>query len=340
MSTSNIKLLAWSCAGILGVLMSGYVFLFFQKLEVINQRVESETLSEVLDNVEIIEETALKKVPYDQIKRGMIELNWTGKLPVEDDVEGPKPPPEPEVTSIPLVELVSVTMIVGDSDSPDASFCHLKYLPEAKLPPAILETASFGVRFVGDQLPDKLSYVTVKEIGPAGVTFSFADETREPETLLPPTFQLGSGIVSMAEGSEFHPKQERRIVIRRDDSGAAAKTYEYKPGHFRIGTEDAEYIGENYSEILAREVRTVKHRDPATGKYDGVEVRSVAQGSVASSHGIAEGDVIKSINGQSVTSVSQALNYVKQNADLFDTWDVVVVNKGLEKIVTYKSPPK
>ena len=58
----------------------------------------------------------------------------------------------------------------------------------------------------------------------------------------------------------------------------------------RVGTEDMAYISENYSKILSEEVRTSRHRNPRTGKYDGVEIRSLSPNSTIARHGGREGD--------------------------------------------------
>ena len=50
-----------------------------------------------------------------------------------------------------------------------------------------------------------------------------------------------------------------------------------------------------------------------------------------------EGDVIKSINGQPVNSVQEAISFVKVNKDKYSTWEVVVENKGKQRTVTYES---
>ena len=336
MSTTKLKLLAWTSAGILAALMSGYVFLFFQGGKDVRAGVTQDEMRGVLNQVSAIEETATQKVSYDRIKGSVIELNWTGYVPPAP-VEGAGPAQPVEVQARPVAELVRVTMIVGDADSPEKSFCHLIFLPEAKIPPALLENPTLGVRFVGEKLPAPIDYIRVEQIGPGGVTFAFDDAERAPESLLPATFEMLGGIVAI-EGGGLAQRQQPRIQIPRTEGGQPRKTYEYKPGHYRVGTEDAAYIAENYSEILSREVRTTKHRDPRTGKYDGIEVRSIAQGSLAGNHGIQEGDVIKSINGHEVTTVSQALQYVKANAHLYDTWEVVVSNMGLDRTVTYNSP--
>ena len=82
------------------------------------------------------------------------------------------------------------------------------------------------------------------------------------------------------------------------------------------------------------------HRDPRTGKFDGIEIQSVQAGGIAARHGAKEGDIIKSINGHPVTSSSEAITFVKNNQESTSTWIVVVENKGRERTVTYESPPQ
>ena len=79
-------------------------------------------------------------------------------------------------------------------------------------------------------------------------------------------------------------------------------------------------------------------RDPSTGKYAGVELTEVQPGSLAAAHGAETGDVIKSINGHPVTSVQEAVSYVKNNSETTSVWEVVVVNQGKERTVIYESP--
>ena len=66
----------------------------------------------------------------------------------------------------------------------------------------------------------------------------------------------------------------------------------------------------------------------------------VKPGSVASSHGLSNGDVVKSINGHPVTSKQEAITFVKNNKDVYDKWEVVVESKGRLKTLVYYSPNK
>ena len=87
------------------------------------------------------------------------------------------------------------------------------------------------------------------------------------------------------------------------------------------------------------EVAALDHRDPRTGRKDGIQVLDVQPDSVAAQHGLSNGDVIKSINGHKVTSVSGAIKYVKANANTTPTWVAVLERQGRDVTIIYNSPP-
>ena len=107
---------------------------------------------------------------------------------------------------------------------------------------------------------------------------------------------------------------------------------------YQIGTEDAVYLGENYPQILTNDLRYRTYRNPKTGRRGGIELQDVRAGSVAERHGARSGDIIISVNDHAVTSVQEAVSFVKTNSERFSTWDVVVENMGRRRTVTYQSP--
>jgi len=339
MNTAQAKLLAWGTAGLIGAAMAGYVTLFFQDIEEINSVVTKEEMKDVLGSVDVIEEKVSNKVPYAEIERTVIRFDWTGRPePVRVASTRPEEPKAPPVTKRPVEELVRVLMVAYDSDVP-SGFCYLAYKEGSGV--NVQQQKRFvGLKYVGDWLEAPLDHIQVHAVEPGGVTFAFKDETREKELVAPEKHVPDSEYyVQIAPGGEAIALAKKPGIYKKPGQfGPPPKTYQARPNHFRIGTEDAEYIATNYSEILSREVRTKKHQDPVTGQYDGIEIRSVAEGSIATSHGVQPGDVIKSINGHPVSSVPQALQFVKSNQDQYDTWEVVVENKGQQRTVTYSEP--
>ena len=69
-----------------------------------------------------------------------------------------------------------------------------------------------------------------------------------------------------------------------------------------------------------------------------MQILDIPAGSVLERHGAEEGDVIKSINGRAVTSKSEAFQYVEENKDLYDTWEVVVERLGREETLICDTP--
>ena len=48
--------------------------------------------------------------------------------------------------------------------------------------------------------------------------------------------------------------------------------------------------------------------------------------------------MIKSINGHPVTSPSEAISYVKNNAGKYKKWEVVIERLGKPMTITYEAP--
>ena len=62
-------------------------------------------------------------------------------------------------------------------------------------------------------------------------------------------------------------------------------------------------------------------------------------GSLPASHGVTKGEIIKSINGHKVTSVNEAIAYVKQESDHTTVWVVEIEKGGITYFRTYETPP-
>lgn len=334
MNTSQLKLLSWGAGGLLAAGLSGYLALFIQNLDAHRAPVPKEDMERVLEDVLEIEREAAQIVAYADIKRTIIQMGWTGKQVIEAPVEVEDT--EPKVaTDRPIAELVRVLMIVVDAREASQSFCILGYDPTTS--GVVLESLHHGLRRVGESLHAPHDYARIAAIRAEGVEFAFDDEAREHELLAPMEFETGGTVVVVAPGQAVLPVT-RPWGSRPGQDPPPLETYEIRPNHFRIGTEDAAYIGENYTDILARDVETARHRDPRTGRYDGIEVQRVAPGSQAAKHGLTEGDVIKSINDHPVNSVQQAIKFVEANKNMYKEWKVVIENKGLERTVYYRSP--
>jgi hypothetical protein len=294
----------------------------------------------VLENVGEIVQKADNIVPYPRVQTAVIDLDWTGRPPAEAPpvaVEPEAPPP----SAVPVADLLKVMFMSFDAEAPAESVCVLKYLPAARVSSAPTGSGALQgwIKRPGDALDSPLGHILVHAIRPDGVEFAFSDEGREHELLAPGEYDL-RGVLVLSDESEIVVRPSGIQVPRVLAGDPPPKTTSLGDGVFQIGYEDARYIGDNYAEILSSEVRPVDHRDPRTGRKDGIQVMDVAPGSVAAQHGLSTGDVVKSINGHPVTSQSEAIKFVKGNLDVYDKWEVVVESKGRLKTLVYYSPKK
>lgn len=338
MNTANAKLLSWSTACLLGAALCLYVGLFLTRFEEIKTPVSVDRLRSVLDNTPEIVAQAENIVPYDMVQSALIKFNWTGKAP--------PPPPEPtavvakpEPSKQGVAELVRILGYKADARDPNGSVVVLEYLGAAQVPADRNASAgSAGVHVLaGAHLAAPINHIRIVAVTMQGVEFAFDDEEREHEFLMPGDLTLGGNIVQVdpdhvrfrpvgnfqaAPGGSYRPSQTELIGGNR----------------FRIGTEDSALIAADYSRILSEDVRLSAHRDPVTGRRDGVEIQTVRPNSVAARHGARSGDVIKSINGTPVTSTQEAISFVKNNQDAYERWEVVVENMGQKRTVVYLPP--
>lgn len=339
MSTSGIKTLVWVAALAAGGYLGWFVwdFLEFKKAGGLRPKVGEERQREVLDNIPDIEEQKAELVPYGTVLATIKDLDWIGKPPPP-----PAPPKGPDKLVVAPVKsidkILSVQAIVFDGYDRSRSQAFVEYIDSTD---GQLMVAKENVLFEGDRLPSKATeHITVARIEPSFVEFSFDDEEREPERLVPPELKeslamipkVGPDGVRVPEPSIFIP------VNQNYQRFEPKKTQEIGQGVYIIGTEDAQYFEQNYTTILSDEVQTSRYRDPRTGRYAGIQINKIKPGSIAEAHGAREGDVIKSINGEAVTSQEEALRFVKANASTTVKWEVVVENLGRERTLSFETP--
>lgn len=339
MNTSQLKLLTWIAAGLLGTALAGYVAWFAVRLPEISETVPETRLREVLEGVEAVEQESDDVMPYASVAASIVDLDWTGRPAPERIVEAVDTP-QVETPRDAVADLVTLMMVSFDAEAPGESRCVLKYTPKARVtttPPAGAAGVVGWVKGVGDRLDAPLSHIRVEAVHPDGVEFAFDDEERAHEKVRPKEISL-KGIALLND--------ENELVLRRSDIGVQRRGFDGPPpartelvgeGIYRIGFEDARQFEANYSDILAREVSWQPHRD-ARGRPDGIQITQVQAGSMAGSHGVATGDVIKSINGHPVTSPQEAIAFVKNNKDTYTKWEVEVESKGRLKTLVYYSP--
>lgn len=336
MMLSQLKVASWVVAGALGAGLAFYVYKGYRAINS-DPMFDRNAVQALLDSVKEPPPPRDEIVAYDNVRAHWQKLDWTGKPPVKDVPQGPSDVIQ-KPQSKPVAELLRVIYIQVDKDDAKASSCWVTYKD-----PALVNTKkkSQDARLaVGDKLPAPHDYVKVESVEEEHVVFSFEDGAREKEAVEPPQYK-GPGIVKVGDGQAAVAKKTGMIVKNPNPKPFRPEyTVQFAPNQYQIGVTDQKYIEENFTRILSDEIRHGQHRDPATGRYDGIELKEVKPGSMAEKLGAKSGDVVKSINGHPVNSVQEAINFAKTHDDQYDTWEVVVENLGKTKTITYKEPGK
>ncbi len=333
MNIAQIKIVSWSAAALISIGLAAHVWSFVSGLPELQGTPDPKVVRDTLTGIEPVVAKNDGLARYADVKRLFHDLNWTG---APKAVQKPEEPPPQDLTPkvVPVRELVRVLWVQVDLADPAGSGVFLKYLNKAGVP-----NASVGGYLLreGATLHAPNDNVRVAAITVAGVEFAFADTERPHEVLLPQEFDAKARIVQVGPDGVVLPPPKSGIPRREGEPFRPGRTTALGPDRFILGSDDLAEADTNYLEILSKDVRLRQHRDPRTGRYDGVEITDVSPGSFAERHGAQAGDVVKSINGHAVSSASEAINYVKLNKDKFNVWEVVIENKGKTRTVTYES---
>ena len=333
MSITQYKALTWIVSLGVGGYLGYYVYDFFQHKNELAEAVSQETQFDVLTSVPTVEPPKDDVVDYDLVRATWHDMDWTGKPPplVVDTAEdeGPTELPKKKV-----VDLLSILLVQVDGGKPESSMAHVSYKDPQLL--GANPDLDDAILREGDILDSPHDYVQVAHISRSGVSFRFVDadgnpdETREDE--LVPTSQLegSESIVRVgADGAVLPTRPDIPTARREKEFAVPGETMLIGKDHWLVGLDDRSFMADNYTKILA-EIRYDKHRDSKTGKIDGIELKDVPKGSFAAKYGAKAGQIIKSVNGHPVTSVSEAISFAKQNKDKFDVWTIVYEEQGKE----------
>lgn len=337
MNISTAKSLIWIASlGVSGYL-GYYVFDFYKARDVLAQPVPQKDILAVLDSVAKPEVQRSGGVAYDAVMNVFHEMDWTGKPPPPKPInEGPKS----EVQKVvPVGSLLKVLAISVNTFEPEKSLAIVRYVDQS-IVGASPKREDTTLR-PDERLPGKYKNIRVEAITAEGVVFAFDDEARAKETLTPPEYQSTKNlaIVVVGEGGAILP--QRNSLIQRVENArpfSPGETVLIRKNEYQVGTKALENLDQDYATILSRDLRYSAYRNPRTGTVEGIKVNYVAPNSLPAQHGLQEGEVLKSINGHAVTSVNDAVAYVKANAGTTDTWVAVFVQQGREFTRTYHSP--
>ena len=335
MNIGVIKIWAWATAALLTLGLSWYVFTFVKNLDDMRKPPDPAVVKKALEGVQMVTTKSDNVYVYNDVKRLVAEINWTGKVKAVEAPTG-QPPIVVVPTVVPVKKLIKITMVREDPVDPTGSRIFLKYRSEAGVPNNG-PTGGF-ILHVGDHLASPHNAIKVDAIAAAGVSFSFDDAKREKETLGPDEFDARAQIVQVSPDGVLLPKVRTSIPKGQQTAFVPKQTTPMGRNQYKLGSEDMAEFERRYQEILSSEVVTGQHRDPRTGKYDGIEIKSVQAGSIAERHGAKAGDIIKSVNGHPVNSQQEAIQFIKNNSNSYTHWEIEVENMGKIRTVTYESP--
>jgi hypothetical protein len=339
MNFAHVKLLSWAAALVTGLALGWTVFAHLQGRDTRDSAPTRDELRAVLDNVPEPEPPKEDRVDYERVLAAMRKADWTGRPPrTEPEVADTGPEPEVEEPPKRASELLEVIHLRVDSGRPERSMCFVRYV-EMQLSMRPDKEAELKE---GDSLPVPFAYVRVDEIEPDGVWFAFDDDARDREFLMPPGWdgdEIEIEVLAPGESAQL-PDESATIPSYVGSLELPERTTRIGQNTYLIGEDDREYLEQNFHEMLAQDVRTRRWKNPQTGRYEGIELRSIAAGSVARNFGAREGDVIKSINGHPVSSKPDAIAFVKKESKekAVEEWNVVVENRGAERTVVIKTP--
>lgn len=326
----------WLASLLAGGSLAYLVYSFLENNAELAKEVPEETVSAVLDSVKKPEEQKTDAVDYKDVKYVFHEYDWTGK-------EKPKAPgPDEKGAEVkqryqPVKELLKVLALKVDTTKAEHSRAYVSFLGALSGLNADKEAT---VLEVGEALPKPHHGISVAEITIEGVVFAFDDQARAKETLT--TSRAQNQIVVVGPGGLVTPQTNPLIASASADLPPyrPEQTIQIKKNEFQIGTQTLVDLEQDYPRILSQDVTYSTYKDPKTGKNEGIKVTRVAPGSIPAQAGLTEGEVLKSINGHRVTSVNEAIAFVKANAETTDTWTALFEKQGREFTRTYHSPPR
>lgn len=338
MNILRIKALAWLGAVLVGGLLGWEVVDFIQRRPELERELPLDLVKRVLeDEVSEPEPPADTRVDVDDVTRIWHSMSWSGTEEVRE-VEPTPVNPTPVVVRTAVEELLRVLAIQVDEEKAEESIAYVHFLdPELA---ELRREYRFQILHVGERLGGAHENVIVDSIDAQGVTFSFDEEGREPEVVAALEYTAEGAEIAIVSPEDVRMPERARLI---PNSG---EPYRYDPrrieqvrrNEFHVGREEAQDLGQNYSQILSRDLsyKTARGRN---GQVVGIQITRVSPNSLPARAGLEPGEVLKSINGHAVRSVNEAVIYVKKVADTTNTWEAVFEKQGREYTRTYTSPP-
>ncbi|MHC4858962.1 MAG: PDZ domain-containing protein [Planctomycetota bacterium] len=259
-----------------------------------------------------------EKLPVDFFK-------YIHELPINGD---PPPPPVEEGPAgeaeriPPLAQNYKLLWTKVDLDNPWKSFVHLE------------RTAAPGKpihRTLGAKVDKAWKLIQVENWKATFKSDEGEKVTLEVGRQTPPSLGTAPGERD-PDIPDLIGKEDREPVTK--ESGPRVNALEVRPNNWEVPPEEIDYWDE-FGDEVAEDVAVLTVTDPKTKKGVGVEIKSIKQGSIVARRGIRTGDILKSINGNPVTSRQEAVNYFKGKGKGLTRYVVVIERLGKEIQVTY-----
>jgi len=153
------------------------------------------------------------------------------------------------------------------------------------------------------------------------------------------TGKSGFECVGLGEGKRSRKKSRSRSTSKsRSKSSGSAKSEKVKEGVKKVGKNtyqiDREMLNEQLEDLsaLSRQARVIPHY--REGKPQGFKLVGVRPGSLYSHIGVRSGDVLKSVNGEEITSPTKALELYEKLKNS-DNVTVDVERRGRKQTLEY-----
>jgi hypothetical protein len=247
-----------------------------------------------------------EKLPVDFF-RYIHELPINGDPPVEvvpDESTGPA------VRIPPLAQNYDLLWTKVDLTDSWRSYAHLKKKTGTDVANVKLEVMNYKAVFRSDEGED----VTLEAKRTAPATFETTSGEGKPD--VPDTI-----------GAEKKEKATK-------ESGPLVSAIEERENFWNVPKEEVDYWDE-FGESVAEDVAVLPVTDPETKKAVGIQVKTIAKGSIVARRGVKQGDILKSINGQPVGSRQEAVNYFKGPGKGLTRYKVVIERNGRDITITY-----
>ena len=340
MRIRSLKLLLWLLNGVITIGIVGAVFLFVVKPPSPVGQGLREDLEAIRDEAEanrrVEGEAARLKSEYQAVWKANLRA-LAPELPPQEIVEQTDKPRDsgPKLDSI-----VALEMIIGDS----STLRYKRPLRDKENDEDIKAADARSVR-VNERIPGVEPAAVIKavfglerkiEVAYSGKTVTLEIEAHSPDL----SVALEGGVPGAAPTrTAFAPAGAKKPSEDRSSGPIdpnRTEGYETRPGSgmWMIPETEAGRLVDEAGDILEQATLS-SYRDPQ-GRAAGIRLDRVDQGSLILDRGFQEGDIVQKVNGQSVNSKTELVDWVKRNHERYSMFRVELQRRGQVKRLNFR----